>query len=171
MKTICSNKTTAIIEADRYHMLSIIDDLRQADQDEVRAASGLEPDMGLLDSWCRSMKTWAIIHKGEVAAVMGLVRNVKEEGVGVPWMLGTDAMDEVKIFFTKQSKKFILNEMLSEFEHLVNFVDARNKKALGWLKYCGFELSKPVPFGPDGIPFHRLYINRDMMEKICATQQ
>lgn len=171
MKTAYSSKESVIIEAERCHMLEIIDSLRQADQDEVRAASGLEPDIGLLDSWCRSMKTWAIINNGETAAVMGLVRHTELENTGVPWMLGTDLMDEIRIFFTKQSKLFIKNEMLSEFDNLVNYVDVRNGKAIGWLTYCGFELEGPEPLGPDGMPFFKMYLSKEMMEGICVGRK
>ncbi len=173
MKAKYSSENSEIIEAERWHMLSITDSLRQADQDEIRAASGLGPDMGLIDSWCKSFKTWAIIHGGEVAAVIGLVRcvSVGVYDTGIPWMLGTDLMDEVKIFFTRQSKRFIRNEMLSEVGHLINYVDVRNKKAVGWLDYCGFELRGPIPFGPDKLPFMKMYLNKEMMKEVsCAGQ-
>lgn len=172
MKAEYKNKRSAIIVGEKDHMLSILDNMRQADQDEVRAASGLEPDLGLLDSWCRSMKTWAMISSGEIAAVMGLVAHPQSKDTGIPWMLGSDLMDSIKLFFTKQSKDFIRNEMLSEFKHLTNYVDVRNIKSIKWLVYCGFQLSKPAPFGPEGKAFHKMYLNKSLLEEsICATRR
>jgi len=46
----------------------------------------------------------------------------------------------------RQSEKFSL---------LYNYVDARNVKSIKWLRWLGFQLDEPAPYGVRGLPFHR----------------
>jgi len=74
--------------------------------------------------------------------------------VGVPWMIGTQEIDSHAKAFLRRNKAYV--ERMSElYNYLVNFVDARNTRAIGWLKWLGFTILEAQPHGPDGLPFHR----------------
>ena len=46
----------------------------------------------------------------------------------------------------------------AQYDRIYNYVDARNKKAIRWLKFVGFTIDKtPYPVGPDNTPFLFLY--------------
>jgi hypothetical protein len=47
---------------------------------------------------------------------------------------------------------------------LENWVDARNRLAIRWLRWCGFEIEAPAPYGPHELPFCRF----SMKEIPCA---
>jgi len=50
---------------------------------------------------------------------------------------------------------------LAGYSHLENWVDARNTKAINWLRWLGFTVHDPVPFGVAGLPFHRFDMRRE----------
>ena len=57
--------------------------------------------------------------------------------------------------FVRMSKA-CLDRQLEIFPHVVNFVDARDRLPVRWLKWLGFELDpEPVANGPFGTPFYR----------------
>jgi hypothetical protein len=45
---------------------------------------------------------------------------------------------------------------------VVNYVDARNVRAVKWFKWLGFEVSEPEPFGLNGELFHRFTNAREV---------
>lgn len=126
--------------------------MRQADIDEV-AACGHAPIGALEMSVARSSHSYTATADGEVACMFGVVPLSLLVGIGSPWMLGTDLVPKYPGAFIKHSAPYIRG-MLEAYPHLFNFVDARNAKAIRWLKRVGFTLHAPVPHGPYGMPFH-----------------
>jgi ribosomal protein S18 acetylase RimI-like enzyme len=46
------------------------------------------------------------------------------------------------------------------FPVLVNYIDARNVDAIGWLQSLGFTVEDALPHGPDRLPFHKFSRSR-----------
>ncbi len=66
----------------------------------------------------------------------------------------TDLVEKNKTTFLRYSRPMI-EVMLAEFSHLENYVDARYKKCIRWLKWLGFVIHDAVPFGVQGLRFHK----------------
>lgn len=69
---------------------------------------------------------------------------------GVLWGVFTKAIDRHHIAFLRASRAFV-----ADLPTVVNYVDARNVKAVAWFKWLGFEVSEPMPYGHNGAMFHR----------------
>jgi hypothetical protein len=130
--------------------------LRRSDREELFAATGDLPEEVLIESFRSSIKSWSILHNEKPVAVYGVAPYPGVSGVGVPWLLGTDGMCKrvVQIALLRQSKQYV-KRMLDVFPYLINFVDARNKMSIRWLRWCGFTIRPAQPYGPFNLPFHR----------------
>jgi hypothetical protein len=127
--------------------------LRQADLEEIAAASGRAPVEVLRVSAAMSTHSWAVEIDGELACLMGVTPVSIVSGIGCPWLLGSDAVPRHAGAFIKQTLVYI-PLMLEAYPHLFNFVDARNTKAIRWLKRAGFNVMEPMPYGKSKMPFH-----------------
>ena len=101
------------------------------------------------------MKAVALI-EDELACIIGVCSASKSiiNVVGVPWLLGTEVIKNNKREFCGEYAK-IINQMLSEFSLLENYVDSNNKDAIKFLKRAGFKIGDAMPVGIDGHPFHK----------------
>ena len=80
--------------------------------------------------------------------------------VGIPWMVGTDHLDKDARVFLRRCRKPVM-ELLDGYDMLVNYVDARNTRAIEWLKFCGFTVDDPEPYGFTRMPFHKFWMRRE----------
>lgn len=143
------------------HVHYISDHLRAEDFNEVFASTGESPHHAVLLGWNMSLRRWIIFNKHNVpVAVLGVYgANVLFGDVGIPWLLGTYGLDEMKRFFMMMSR-VLMEEMTQRFKLLINFVDARYERAVRWLKWCGFTIEAAAPHGALGLPFHKFYMER-----------
>ncbi len=136
------------------HVEDVAGRLREADRLEVYAATGRDPDEALRDAWKNSLHRWSIIWMGEIIGLFGLSSLSLMGSTGVPWLLGTDRMREIKLTFVKQSVHFV-SAMLEIYPVLMNWVDARNTLSIRWLKWLGFRMDNaPQPYGFEQRPFY-----------------
>jgi len=142
--------------------------LRQVDIDECRAFTGQDPEKGLIEAWCQSVVRYCIWRGDRVAACFGLVKRAAPDGYGVPWLLGSDLLGEMKRYFMRITPTY-LSEFLNIAPTLYNYVDARNEASIRWLKWAGFRVHDPIPMGPGHRPFHPIVLTKKDFK--CATQQ
>lgn len=136
------------------HLFAVQGKLRKLDAQEVEAASGKPADVALSYSWRGSAYRWAIVWQGQIIGLFGLSAPAALGMVGVPWLLGTDGLEEIKVSFIKESRRY-LDYMLTLYPILANYVDARNGPAIKFLKAAGFTLADhPKPMGPYHLPFY-----------------
>jgi hypothetical protein len=126
--------------------------MRQADIDEAIAFSGEPPHQAIVSSLELASHSWMALRDGRPAAVFGCTPVA--DGVGMPWFLGTDAASGDPASMTRFGRA-VIADMLKTYRHLINFVDARNVKAVRWLRFMGFTIGDPEPQGVLGLPFHR----------------
>lgn len=133
--------------------------LRTADRDEIHATLGdTDVQTVLRQGIARSELIWTIEVGGEPAGLFG----VAPAGfhIGVPWMLGTYALERAPKQLTKLGRAYV-RLMLDKYETLLNYVDARNLKSIYWLARLGFTVcAEPEPFGAFGMPFHRFGLKK-----------
>lgn len=131
--------------------------LRQADLDELAATRDNDPLFALVYPFTdlTSQRYSMIGDDDEVVGMFGV------NAEGAVWMLSSD------LLYEKYKRQFIIEarywiEILQGPHDLIfNYVDTRNRTAIRWLRFCGFTVQEPpVPYGPDGLPFHLLFRHR-----------
>lgn len=122
------------------HVDAVIRNIRQADVDEIWASAAILPRDALYISLkCAEVsRTWLI--DGCPAAIGGV-------GVGgVIWLITTDLVERHQRQFLAESHREMEKVKLN-YERLFNFVDVRNLRAIRWLQWMGFTMSKPIRYG------------------------
>jgi hypothetical protein len=142
------------VEPEAAHVEAMAGRFRPADIAEVWAVSHKSPEQAILDGIPLSPLCWTVLIDGVPVAVLGVSTASLLGGLGHPWMLGTTDLDHHAYQLVRKARP-IVAVMLGTFGHLVNFVDARNTKAIAWLKRLGFRFSEAEPYGVDGLPFYR----------------
>ncbi len=127
--------------------------LRVADKLELKLSCGMGPCSALSLSYTNSQKVYSVIaEEGEPIAIFGVVG--EHPSIGVPWMLGSEGIYKHAAQFMAESKQW-LKEIEEDYELLVNYVHADNKKAIRWLKWMGFQMIRLVPdYGKGKAPFY-----------------
>lgn len=133
--------------------------VRQADREEIEAATGLpiaEALARLLPGSCKASK---IVHQGLVLAVFGDAAH--SAGVGVPWLISTERVEQFPREFLRVCRPEVA-DMLDRHGSLINYVDARNTAAMRWLRWLGFKFGEAVPYGHAGLPFFQFGMTREV---------
>jgi hypothetical protein len=125
--------------------------LRDMDILELKECCNKAVEQQVNECWSNSGVRWTVWYGDKVACVLGCCGEVGKWGV--PWLLGTEHSKHVKKAFISDLKS-CLNVMLYKYKSLINFVHPKNKESIRWIKWLGFEVSDPVPFGEFGNLFH-----------------
>lgn len=141
--------------------ICLAENLREADVEEVKASVDLPPLEAILGSMKNTIFPKAGTVDGEVACIFGVASNTLVAEVGRPWLLATDALTKHSKRFLKSSLEYI-KEAKKDFKYMHNFVDARNKEAIRWIKWLGFEVQEPAPHGPYGVPFCKFELKEEI---------
>ena len=135
------------------HVLDVAVRMRQCDKDELWAAGQPAPYQVLLRSIEMPGEHYTAFKDGVPIAMFGFSDLHGNQTVGVPWMLGTDDLEDVAMTVLRQSKKHC-EAAKKRFDLMLNYVDARNTTSIKWLKWLGFTIKDAEPYGPFGSPFH-----------------
>ncbi len=129
--------------------------MRQADIDECWATSHSSPKEALKAGVLMSEPngyTWWVGNR--VGCIFGVVPQYVIADIGVPWMLGSDLIDDRAHGLQFARTSIILRDWAqADYRLLRNNIDIRNERAVRWLKWMGFTVEKPRPFGPDDVLF------------------
>lgn len=131
---------------------------READVQELKAASGATPRQALLYGVRFSTVAWAAYVEDEPLCMLGVAPQSVLLGVGTPWCIGTALLERHQFAFLRRNREYV-GKMLDRYEHLVNYVDDRHRLAKRWIKWLGFRLGPPVPYGAAGLPFRRFELH------------
>lgn len=139
------------------HIDELIADIRPLDRQEVEAGSGdlrttLTLALKLTDHpvTCRCKD-------GTLVCIFGAAPLTLTSDTASIWLLGTTAMSRHPREVLEATRSFIV--LLSErYSLLVNYVDARNRPSIRWLRSVGFNIEPARPFGVAGQPFHRFHM-------------
>lgn len=124
----------------------IADNMRAIDREEIELSSGLKPLEALQYSLGHSEYCQTMLLDDEPIGMFGVSKNTILSNVGCIWFLGTEEMNKVKKSFVVNSLPYI-NRLFDYAERLENYVWIENKLSTRWLKWCGFTLDKPAPYG------------------------
>ncbi len=134
----------------------LIANMRGCDVRECDAAGMLTPREAVEQSLEMSPETAAILIDGKCAVIFGVGRWSVLGLRGIPWLLTTDEAPKHTHKLIPMSRKFI-EDAKEQYVYLENYVDARNIKAIKWMKWLGFTVRPAKTFGPYGLPFHHFY--------------
>ena len=133
--------------------------LRSADREELQAMTG--PDvLGCIESCVRASygrlgrMAFSLRRDGELVAMFGFMPVGGMSDTAHPWLVGSDAFVDVARMQMSLARRYC-RATLDEYPVLFNYVDARNRASIIWLKRLGFTIQAPEPFGVAALPFHR----------------
>jgi len=143
-----------IREVEPQHIDALVENMRQADRDEVAAVSArplkqIVQDSVDLSSWVR-----AGLVNGELACIWGICPTSLIGRKGTPWLLATPVIEKYPVAFLRRCKPCI-KKFKKAYRFMENHVDVRNKVAIHWLKWMGFKFDKAKPWGIQGKDFYR----------------
>jgi hypothetical protein len=143
-----------VIPASAEHVALLAPRVREADRLELWASGRITPERALAIGVDASTSAWTGFVDDEVVCMFGVVPASLVGGIGVPWMIGSDAIVRHQRAFLRRCRGH-LERMQVLYDTLVNFVDDRNVVAHRWLTWLGFHVEPPQPYGPDGLLFRR----------------
>ncbi len=142
-----------IVPARPCHLRRLAEVMRQADKDEVAAATGKTPLAALSASFRRSTLCMVALIDGKPEVIFGAGDLSILTGTGAPWLLGSDAIFDHRREFLRQSVNWRA-QLLQRYSVLRNVVDCRNAAAVRWLRWLGFRFSEPFIYrGHDFMAF------------------
>lgn len=145
--------TYKIVTTTQDHMEELSHTMRAADVRECWAAYHFAPRDALKHSMYHTQTPRTGLYNNRVICIWGVGKVSYLSKEGIPWMLTSNLVNVHYREFLRAAP-ILLNDMKKEAVVLINMVDARNKISIKWLKWMGFEIHNPVPFGPDGMLFH-----------------
>lgn len=129
----------------------VLANVRPEDRLEFECLRGLTLEQELRDSIEQSVNPRVYVVGGLAIAMFGDIKFNAE--VGVPWLISTHAVDQHRRGFLIECDREVA-AMRQRHQVLINYTDARYTKALRWLRWLGFHMHKPVPYGAAGELFH-----------------
>lgn len=143
-----------VVPFEPWMISTLVSRARKADADEFLAVCGSTPEQVIIRG--SYMGAMAGLADGVPYCVFGVNRAAMISDMGIPWMVGTVDLDRHARYFIKHCRAIVDGWML-EYRMLENHIDARNTKAIRWLKWMGFEFDDPAPYGWLGMPFLRFW--------------
>jgi hypothetical protein len=134
--------------------LYVAANLRMADRREIEAFALLTPERAMEVTAAGAVAAFTGRYRGQVACVFGVNRKHATSPVGVPWLLGTPLVEKAGPAFLWRSRRYV-DAMVERFPNMENWVHADNRAAIDWLRWLGFAMEEPKPFGVLGEPFIR----------------
>jgi len=149
-----------IIPATHEHAQYIAERVREHDFNELVVQTLEHPYYTMLRGMAANPeKAMTGMIDGNPVCMWGVTSAGMILNVGIPWMVGTNHLDENAGTFLRRCRKPVM-ALLDGYDMLVNYVDARNVRAIGWLKFCGFKVNDPEPYGFTGLPFHKFWMRK-----------
>ncbi len=133
--------------------------LRDADKNEIKAASGKEVEESIRHA-VGLENSWVGVNKEGPWVIWGYNTFLKPE-VGTVWCLATVQLYKHRPGFLRTSSAW-LNSLCTKFKYLNCYADSRNKEHHRWLKVMKFRcIGNPLIFADPSVEFHE-YIKKEV---------
>jgi len=130
------------------HCFDLAPRLKSIDRYEL-ALWGLDPLLALLQPFRftrrKNIHTFTILteSKQEVVAIFGAVPTRNNNKIGTIWFLASDLLDKHYTYFLRRNKLW-LHFLEENYEYLCNYITEEHQTSIKWLKWQGFNFSKPM---------------------------
>jgi hypothetical protein len=155
-----SQPAWSVVPATIDHAREMAPRLREPDVAEIWATAGMAALDHLEYAVAVSVSALAWIVEGEVACLFGVCAPALIGAVGHPWLLSTGLVARHPMPFLRRYRPY-LAQLLMLYPSLVSYIDARYATAVRWVRWMGFTVSAPMPFGPFGMPHRRFTMSRE----------
>lgn len=132
---------------------------RHADIEEMRDGAGVTIEQALWQGLEHSLRASVIMAGDKPVAAFGDTSTGVLSGVGVPWLVSTIHVQKHARGFLRVCRPLV-DDMLTRHFELMNYVDERNKAAIRWLEWLGFEMGETVTAAVSGLPFRKFTKSR-----------
>ncbi len=132
--------------------------MRPEDAAEFEAV-GIDVRTGLRKTFRAALVRNSVFVDGELAAMWGMGGDALSD-IGAPWLLTTPAIERVPVSFVRVGRENVA-AMLRIKPILVNYVDARYRRACRFVEALGFVLDPPEPYGSKGALFRKFEMRRE----------
>ncbi len=127
--------------------------MRACDRDEVWASHMRTPVEAVTMGIFFSLETRVAKYKGEPFLIFGVTPATSLSDRGIIWMLGTTLLADHRTWFLRESRREV-SRISRGFRTVENWVDARSRANIRWLRWVGFQIGEAKPYGVFGMPFH-----------------
>lgn len=142
-----------IRDATLFHAEELFEFMRPSDVVEAEAVSN-RPILDRIEEAIEiSSMCQTLFIEGRLASIWGVVDVPKEPTGGIPWMLGTEIINEHPRVMARESV-FQLHRIMEDYEFLRQFVYVQNNDSIRWLKWLGFKFLEARVIGPKGFLFY-----------------
>jgi hypothetical protein len=148
-----------IIETTPEHLDHIVQNIRKPDLAELWASCLQTPDVVARKGLERSEVVMTGMIDDEPVCVWGVVKESMLFNAGTPWMIGSKALDRNATKFLRHCRPEVM-KLLDNYDILENYVDARNRRSIQWLRWLGFNIEEAEPYGVFKLPFHRFWMEK-----------
>jgi len=150
-----------VVSATKEHCELLAPRLRVIDKQEIFYAGGLRPKQALEYSLENSLDAITVKYEGsDIPILMAGISNnlgLMDDRKNI-WLLASDEINNISFKFLKQCNNYML--LLAKGNKVCNHVMEGNNITLKWLKWLGFTIYEPKPFGLYDKRFH--YIEKDL---------
>ena len=140
-------KMAEVITATKTHAAILAPRLRKEDVEEIRAMNNHKPIDALLGAFTApKAEAYASVEGIEVIGMFGVSDCQNGTDYGVPWMLTSNLIKNISKKFLRECKTWV-DHLGRNYSVLYNFVHSKNKIAMRWLQWCGFDIKFQRPHG------------------------
>lgn len=135
----------AIVDAELSHIPFIAQTARQPDIEECWKLGATVISEALRASLLSAevARTWLV---NNYPAAMGGVRRL-EDGGGIVWLLSSDIVEHYPRRFLVRTK-VEFERAQKQYKYLFNYISVDDRRYINWLRWMGFYLYAPEPYGP-----------------------
>ena len=128
--------------------------IRDVDALELRLSSGETAATALERALVVSRDPLSCYYDGRILAMFGVGEHTFLSTEGSPWLIGSNEMSHHPKEVLRKSKAFV-QDWSEKYNLLSNYVWVYNFPAITWLKWLGFTVHPPEPYGKYGAMFHK----------------
>lgn len=143
-----------IVDYKPEHGAYVAAHMRHMDRKEIYYMSALDPASAVKVTTAHAVAAWTALVDGVPACIFGITRATRLSDIGVPWLMGTDVLDDHAMALAFRSRPYI-ERFKRAFPKMENHVLAENARVVRWLRWLGFDMQEPAPYGCFGASFIR----------------
>ncbi len=149
-------RMTSLYDADELFEFLRPSDVAEAEAISSRPILDRIEEAIMISSSCKSL-----FIGGHLASIWGVADVPSDPTGGIPWMLGTELINEHPRMMARESV-IQLSLMMDQYEFLRQFIYVQNEASIRWLRWLGFKFLEARVIGPKGSLFYPFEYRRNV---------